>query len=140
MSDKCAFCSGTADFWCDFVLGFSTAGYEGCTGEDARRAGRFSEFVPGHGLPHVGRESELFTCDAPLCAQCRTVIGMSTISGVPDSVDRCPRHHNILETDMACCITAHEADRLRNKVWAIRVFSPAASSAALSPPHSAGSE
>ena len=98
-----------------------------------RAASRLCDFVLGHEIdethkkwPVCKSDGEMFTCDAPLCEQCRKVVGMTTITGVPTAIDYCPHHSaNHFKEYCGRPMTLHEAERLRIAVWKRSLFTSA---------------
>lgn len=112
----CAFCGRLATRLCDYVLGFSIAGWSECTLPTAFKVGRLDEYVAGKGLPCTDLNSECYTCDAPICESCRVEVGMWTCSGVPEAIDHCPAHATA-RMPPGVCITAEGAESARRRVW-----------------------
>ena len=99
----CVFCGRAATRLCDFNIGF--------------------EIDETHTRwPCCKSDGESYTCDAPLCEQCRTVVGMTTITGVPTDVDYCPFHVKLKGNYIARPMTKHEAERLRIAAWKRSLF------------------
>lgn len=99
----CVFCGRAATLLCDFVLGF--------------------EIDETHTKwPACKSDGECFTCDAPLCEQCRAVAGMTTITGVPTAIDHCPFHARTRDAYRSKPMTKHEAERLRIAAWKRTLF------------------
>lgn len=118
---KCCFCGRTATLLCDFVLGFEIKGWTKCTGQAALNANRFEEFVPGKGLPFGNKDSECFTCDAPMCEDCSYYDGPLFIDGdkkhtAIETIDKCPVHRELRDTK-APVITAETAEKIRRQLW-----------------------
>jgi hypothetical protein len=99
----CAYCGRAATILCDFYLG----------GEIDETHTKW---------PCYKSDGEPFTCDAPLCEQCRVVVGMTTITGVPTAIDHCPYHARINDAYHARPMTKHEAERLRIVAWKRSLF------------------
>lgn len=109
----CDFCNRPAVALCDWVIGFTRQGWHQTTAERAWNAERIDEFDrERQALPTIGEESEMFTCDAALCEQCGTRVGMTTVQGV-DSVDHCP--HHVGKAERIRCLTEAEADNERRR-------------------------
>lgn len=99
----CAFCGRAATRLCDFTIGY--------------------EIDETHTKwPCCKSDGECFTCDAPLCEQCREVVGMTTITGVPTAIDHCPYHVKISTAYRRRPMTKHEAERLRIVAWKRSLF------------------
>ena len=100
----CAFCGRAAIRLCDFLFG--------CEIDEAYT--KWPVFKSG---------GEMFTCDAPLCEQCRKMVGWTTITGVPEPYDYCPYHADVIRTNYCGRpMTKHEAERLRIEAWKRTLF------------------
>ena len=100
----CAFCGRAATLLCDFCFGVEI--------DETHR--KWPVFKSG-GKP--------FTCDAPLCEQCRVVVGMTTITGVPEAIDYCPHHATDgFKEYLGRPMTKHDAEKMRIATWKRALF------------------
>lgn len=97
MSDRCIYCGGNAERWCDLVIGFTDP--------------------DGDGLFSFADGSENLHCNAPLCIRHTSFQGNMFICGDAayagaDSVDYCVGHkaREVFEP-----MTQDEAERVRYK-------------------------
>jgi hypothetical protein len=113
----CAFCGKLSTHLCDFILGMQIGGWSGGTMIDAAKAHRLHQFVPGKGLPYyeAGDGLEAFTCDAPLCLDCRRNGGFTSGFHNPQQIDHCPYHDK--KSEDVNPITPEAAELLRIKIW-----------------------
>jgi hypothetical protein len=98
----CPFCGERlATLLCDQVIGFEWKG----------------ETMP-EGRKVISLDSDMFTCDRPICASCATNTGTIHYSGKVsgfDSRDLCPTCHKAQYDDGMQCVTRSEADAIRNQ-------------------------
>jgi hypothetical protein len=119
----CAYCGQPATLLCDFVFGFEIAGWTKCDGNAAYNANRLEEYVSGKGLPYSSLNSEMYTCDAPICKACSRCEGTVFVCGDKkhsraETVDICFHHEGReLSASRPMCITAEQAERLRVQTW-----------------------
>lgn len=66
----CYHCHAPAEFLCDHVLGFATD----------------KQFIT--------LDDEMITCSRPICSECRTQVGWTTLGGF-DTMDRCRDHADV---------------------------------------------
>lgn len=78
---------------------------------------QFCENPSSHLCDHIlgwNRNRMFHRCDAPMCEDCRTQVGMITLNGV-DSIDRCPLHVGKEDAHLAVLMTAREAEAIRRR-------------------------
>jgi sulfur relay (sulfurtransferase) complex TusBCD TusD component (DsrE family) len=54
------------------------------------------------------------TCDAHLCNDCRTQVGICTLGGL-DSIDRCPLHKETADASLHVLMTDEDAEAIRRR-------------------------
>lgn len=124
LESVCPFClHRPATLLCDFVIGFLWDGetrpaHIGVTLKDGRR----SSIPTGERYRVVSSsDSEMFTCDRPICEECATFKGNLFISAGKNSCverrDYCPQCADAEDSHGCNPITREEAKATREQMW-----------------------
>lgn len=108
MPERCMWCEKPSEFLCDAPIGFLA---DGC---ERDKLGNVKQLLTGKRALDGG----YWTCDAPMCADHRKMIG-HVCGKYHDTIDRCPYHVEHGEGRFKKMIGfEHEMDGWRRKVHA----------------------
>jgi len=106
---KCVCCEKEAEYYCDYAFGWSAW-------EDDKERDRRVMLIDG----------EPITCDAPLCGECRSVVGRQFDiygPGTMDTTDYCHIHlHAADESYLQNEISVGAAESIRLKDWKFKYY------------------